>query len=214
MMCLPRLQYISNGKTYYEQYRVICEALDAGVQWIQLRWKNAPLHEIEHLAEKIKLLCDTYRAVFIVNDYPAIAARVDATGVHLGLTDASVMEARKILKPYQWIGGTANTWQEVMQRIQEQVTYIGLGPLRFTTTKEKLSPVLGIEGYQNILSQLKGNTVPIYAIGGVRASDIVPLRQAGVYGVAISSAIDQSTNKKKCIQQLNQLLYGSLEHCG
>lgn len=213
-MLLPKLQYISDGETYFEQYTSVCEALDAGIQWIQLRWKTAPVKEAEKLAEKIRPLCDTYRAVFIINDYPEIAVRVEATGVHLGLNDMSVAEARKILKPHQWIGGTASTIQDVLQRIQEQVTYIGLGPLRFTTTKEKLSPVLGIEGYQKIISQLGENTVPIYAIGGVRASDIVLLLRTGVYGVAISSAINRSTNKKMYIQQLNQLLYGSIENCG
>jgi thiamine-phosphate pyrophosphorylase len=208
-MNLPRLQYISDGKTFDEQYQNILSALDAGVQWIQLRWKNADEFNVQHLAEKVKLKCDEYKSILIINDYPHIAKELNTTGVHLGLDDIPVRKAREILYTHQWIGGTANTYHDVSQRIKEQVTYIGLGPLRFTTTKEKLSPVLGYEGYENILQQLHHNQIPIYAIGGVTEKDIIPLLKTGIYGIAVSSLINQHCNKSKIIQQLNSLLYGT-----
>ncbi|HPQ08480.1 MAG TPA: thiamine phosphate synthase [Bacteroidia bacterium] len=212
MTNLPRLQYISQGNTFDEQYQNIYSALDAGVKWIQLRWKNADLKVLFQIAENVSLLCGKYNSIFIINDYPEIAAKLNCNGVHLGLNDMSVHEARKILKPQQWIGGTANTLNDVLQRIEEKVTYIGLGPYRFTTTKEKLSPILGLEGYKNILSNIKTD-IPIYAIGGITEEDIMPLMETGIYGVAISSAITNAKDKSKYIHQLNQLLYGAIKNC-
>ncbi len=207
-MQLPRLQYISDGKTYQEQLSYILSALDAGVQWVQLRWKHAEIKELEKLSEKVKKHCDKYNAILIINDYPEIARKIKATGVHLGLNDMPINDARKILFSHQWIGGTANTFQDVLQRIKENVTYIGLGPLRYTVTKEKLSPTLGYDGYKTILSSCNGNVPPVYAIGGIMKEDIRELLSRGVYGVAISSSINKAQNKKQYIQQLNDILYG------
>lgn len=209
MLHLPKLQYISDGKSFEEQYSNILLALDAGIQWIQLRWKNAEEKSIIELAEKVKHLCDKYKSVLIINDHPNIAAYVQATGVHLGLNDMSITDAKKILSSHQWIGGTANTHKDVKQRIEETVTYIGLGPLRFTTTKKKLSPILGYEGYENILKQFPHNKIPIYAIGGITEEDIIPLLNTGIYGIAVSSLINKHSNKSKIIRQLNSLLYGT-----
>lgn len=213
MLSLPRLQYISNGNTYEEQLHSILSALDAGLQWIQIRWKNADIKQLEKLSINVKLHCEKYNAVLIVNDYPEIARKIGATGVHLGLDDMPVNEARKILHAHQWIGGTANTLEDVLQRIKEKVTYIGLGPLRYTSTKEKLSPVLSYEGYKKIINAIDKEAPPIYAIGGVNERDIKELMQIGVYGVAISSAINKAINKSQYVQQLNQLLYGNTQNC-
>ncbi|GAB4449485.1 MAG: thiamine phosphate synthase [Bacteroidia bacterium] len=208
-MRLPKLQYISDGATFDDQYKNILSALDAGIKWIQLRWKNASRSEILILAEKIKPICDQYQSILIINDYPDIAQSVNAHGVHLGLKDLSISEARIILHAHQWIGGTSNNLDDVKQRILENVTYIGLGPLRFTTTKSQLSPILGFEGYQMILSQLPDNKIPIYAIGGIHLDDIPVLRNIGLYGIAVSSLINQSKNKTQLVQQINQYLYGT-----
>lgn len=207
-MQLPKLQYISDGKTFDEQYDNILSALDAGIQWIQLRWKNADKGDIFYLAEKIKIKCKEYQCLFVINDYPDIAQQIDADGVHLGLEDMKISEARKILLSHQMIGGTANTLEHVLQRINEQVNYIGLGPLRYTSTKEKLSPVLGFDGYKSIIQALpKTTNTPIYAIGGITEKDVKPLLDTGVYGIAVSSIITYSNNKKHIVQQFNQLLY-------
>ena len=120
---------------------------------------------------------------------------IDSDGVHLGLNDESVSEARLILGDHKIIGGTANTLSDVLQRIGESCDYIGLGPLRFTATKEKLSPVLGFEGYQNIIESLQKESIAIpkiYAIGGVRLEDIKLLQRAGIYGAAVSGQITEN----------------------
>lgn len=206
-----KLQYISQGATATEQIKNIREALDAGCQWIQLRFKNASTEEIKVLAKQVKEMCLSYTATFIINDHPQIAKETDADGVHLGLQDMPVAEAKKIIGE-KIIGGTANTLSDVLKRVDEGCNYIGLGPFRFTTTKEKLSPVLGLESYKKIMDELEQRQIqmPVYAIGGIVSEDIQAIMQTGVYGVAVSGIITNHPDKKLLVQQLNKFLYETI----
>ena len=208
-----KLQYISQGTTAGEQLNNIHQALDAGCEWIQLRFKNAPPAAIQSLAEQVKEICASYGATFIINDHPQIAKDIAADGVHLGLQDMPVGDARKIIGD-KIIGGTANTLDDVLKRVEEGCNYIGLGPFRFTTTKEKLSPVLGLPGYKNIITALNERQilVPVYAIGGIITEDITAIMQTGVYGVAVSGVITNHPDRKLLLQQLNSFLYEPVNH--
>lgn len=203
-----KLQYISQGESIYKQIRNIQHALDQGCDWIQLRFKTDNEKQWLDLAETVKLLCDTYSATFIINDNPYLCQQVDADGVHLGLTDMSVSEARNILDDNKIIGGTANTFEDILRRFEENCDYIGLGPYKFTTTKQNLSPLLGLEGYQNILQKLKEENlhIPIYAIGGIQIEDVENLMKTGIHGIAVSSMITNQIQKKH-YSQLNTALY-------
>jgi thiamine-phosphate pyrophosphorylase len=129
---------------------------------------------------------------------------VNATGVHLGKTDMPPAEARRILGDGFIIGGTANTFEDIRRLTDEGVDYIGLGPFRFTATKKNLSPILGLEGYKDILSRCRaaGIALPVLAIGGITVDDIPALMQTGVSGIAVSSAIRQAEAAGRCIQVL------------
>jgi len=189
---MEKLQYISQGFTIEDQELNIRKALDNGIKWIQVRWKNAPENEFIKLCEISKKLCSENQTVCIINDHVQIAKDIDADGVHLGLKDTSIEIARHILGENKIIGGTANTILDVLQRMEEPCDYIGLGPLRFTSTKERLSPILGFEGYEEIIQNLKEKSLEIpkiFAIGGVVLEDIELLRQIGIYGVAVSGQI-------------------------
>lgn len=191
---ISRLHYISQGGTALEQEQNIRKVLDNGGNWIQLRWKKAAQKELLQLSEKIKTICESYRATFIINDEVQLAKIIDADGVHLGLDDESIANARAVLGSHKIIGGTANTLENVLQRITEGCDYVGLGPYRFTTTKEKLSPILGLEGYQAILQSLQQKNIeypPIIAIGGITFHDIESIKQLGIYGVALSGLLTQ-----------------------
>jgi len=203
---MEKLQYISQGNTIQEQELYIRKALDNGIKWLQVRWKNAPENELINLCEISKQLCSEYQSVCIINDHVQLAKEIDADGVHLGLNDSSIEEARHTLGENKIIGGTANTLSDVIQRINESCDYIGLGPLRFTTTKEKLSPVLGFEGYQEIVDGLKDKSInipKIFAIGSVTLEDILPLQEIGIYGVAVSGII---TKQPTIINELKKVM--------
>jgi thiamine-phosphate pyrophosphorylase len=207
-----RLQYISQGKTIEEQLYNIHQALDAGCDWVQMRFKNQTAKNTFALAEAVKFLCEEYLANFIVNDNLYLAQQIAADGVHLGLTDMNIAEARAILGNTKIIGGTANTFEDIENHIKNGCDYIGLGPFRFTQTKEKLSPVLGLSGYFNILEQMRKNNlkIPVYAIGGIVPEDICPLMETGIHGIAVSGMITNSDRKEKLIQQLNEKLYANV----
>ncbi|MDQ8142888.1 thiamine phosphate synthase [Chryseobacterium sp. CFS15] len=203
---MEKLQYISQGFTIAEQEINIRKALDNGIKWIQVRWKNAPENEFIELCENSKLLCSEYQSVCIINDHAQIAKDIDADGVHLGLKDISIEIARQILGKNKIIGGTANSISDVLQRMNESCDYIGLGPLRFTSTKEQLSPILGFEGYQKIIEGLRSKSLEIpkiFAIGGVVLKDIELLQQIGIYGVAVSGQI---TNQPSITKEFKTVL--------
>jgi len=207
-----KLQYISRGATATDQSGNIQKALDAGCNWVQLRFKNATTGEVTKLSEQVKRFCSTYSATFIINDHPHIAKAVDADGVHLGLTDMGIIEAKKIIGSNKIIGGTANTIEHVLQRVMEGCNYVGLGPLRFTTTKEKLSPILGLKGYKKIMEELELRQIqmPVYAIGGIVLEDITAIMRTGIYGVAVSGIITNHPDKRSLVQQFNTHLYETI----
>ncbi|MFC0779759.1 thiamine phosphate synthase [Flavobacterium sp. HJSW_4] len=207
-----KLQYISQGETIEKQLYNIHQALDAGCNWVQMRFKNQTQKDAFILAEAVKPLCEKYNANFIVNDNLHLTKEIDADGVHLGLTDTKIDEARAFLGISKVIGGTANTYEDIQNHVKNGCDYIGLGPFRFTVTKEKLSPILGLSGYFDILQKLKKNKIeiPVYAIGGITLRDVSPLMETGIHGIAVSGIITESDEKEKLIQQINEKLYANI----
>lgn len=205
---LHRVQYVSQGQTVDEQKKNILDALEAGCKFIQVRFKNGSKEEVLEVAQQARNWCNQAGATLIINDSVELALKVAADGVHLGLDDMSVKEARDWLGFDKIIGGTANTLDDVLRRIEEKCDYVGLGPLRFTETKEKLSPLLGFEGYQRVGKELEilGLSIPIYAIGGIVGNDVELLRKTGVYGIAVSGMITNSTSRAKLVSQIEEKL--------
>lgn len=201
---LPRLIYITQGATPEEHLVNLQKAIDAGVTFVQLRLKDIDHLQLLETAKKAMQLCKANGVLFTINDYVDIAHELAADAVHVGLDDSSVAEVRQQL-PRAIIGGTANTLEHIRQRAKEAVDYIGLGPFRFTTTKKKLSPVLGLEGYVQLINAMKqqGIQIPVYAIGGITANDIEDLLKTGVYGVAVSGAITNAADPRQIINLLN-----------
>ena len=122
--------------------------------------------------------------------------RLGADGVHLGKNDMPPREARALLGPQKIIGATANTFGDIRRAAAQGADYIGLGPFRFTRTKEKLSPILGIEGYREILARCaeQGIRLPVVAIGGITAADVDALMATGIAGIALSGALLNAEN--------------------
>ncbi len=170
--------------------------------------KHASDEETEAVAVEVQKLCRTYGATFLIDDRVELVRKLKADGVHLGKNDMPIAEARKILGKDFLIGGTANTFDDVRAHYEAGADYIGCGPFRFTTTKEKLSPILGLEGYRSIVQQMKteGIHLPIVAIGGITLEDIPAIMQTGVTGIALSGTILRAANPveetKKIVSQL------------
>ena len=185
------LQFITHFTERYSYLDSVRIALEGGCKWIQLRMKEASTEEIIPIAKEAKAMCHKYGATFIIDDHVELVKLIGADGVHLGKNDMPIAEARKLLGRNYIIGGTANSFEDVQKHYENGADYIGCGPFRFTTTKKNLSPVLGLEGYQRIVSQMKeaGINLPLVAIGGITRDDLPSLMQTGITGIALSGSI-------------------------
>jgi len=207
-MKISPIQYISSGANSEEHFQHIQKALRQGVDWVQLRLKDSNTTEKVSLARRILALKEQYTFTFIINDDVEAVAQTDADGVHLGLNDMPIADAKKILHAEKIIGGTANTLSDVLQRINEGCNYIGLGPLRHTNTKQELSPILGFAGYASIMKTIDPALAPpIVAIGAVEDCDIPRLKEIGLYGIALSKHIQDNFSNPQHIAHLNNLIH-------
>lgn len=192
-MAISKLHYISQGNTPKEHLENIQQACQSGAELVQLRLKNVSEKRVLKIAREAREITNHFQTRLIINDHYKIAKEVKADGVHLGKSDSCPTEARKHLYAWQIIGGTANSLEDCQTLINKKVDYIGLGPFRFTETKENLSPVLGLNGYLTIIEELK-TEIPIIAIGGIEVDDILDIMMTKVHGIAMSGAITKDFN--------------------
>ena len=190
------LQFISHYTDKYSYLDSIRLALQGGCRWIQLRMKDATDDEVRPVAIEAQKLCKQYGATFIIDDRVALVKELQADGVHLGKNDMPISEARRLLGPDYIIGGTANTIWDVKAHYAAGADYIGCGPFRFTTTKQKLSPVLGLDGYRRIIIEMRAAhiDIPIVAIGGITKDDIPAILATGITGIALSGTVLRAAN--------------------
>lgn len=173
------------------------EALkNAAANCIQLRVKDTVQQEWFEIGRKAKAIVANTNTQLIVNDNVYLAKEINADGVHLGKKDMDIKEAREILGPDKIIGGTANTFDKIVELYKTGADYIGLGPYRNTSTKKELDPVIQHFGYEVIMKKmvLQKIKIPVIAVGGITLKDVVPLMVAGLHGVAVSSAIVKAKN--------------------
>ena len=185
------LQFITHPSDKYTIAEEAQMAIEGGCRWIQLRMKNATDDEVRNVAMELIPLCQETDTFLVIDDRVELVNELKVSGVHLGKEDMPAREARELLGPHAIIGVTANTIDDLLALRGLDVDYVGLGPLRHTTTKERLAPVLGYEGYRDIVAQARaaGIELPIVAIGGITTDDIEPLMATGVNGMAVSGAI-------------------------
>jgi len=198
------LYFITMDDAPIDHLQQVESACRAGIRWIQLRMKQARDEEVRDIALAAKGICAAFDCTLIIDDRVAIAAAVDADGVHLGKEDMTVSEARRLLGEDKIIGGTANVAEDIEEHYRQGADYIGLGPYRYTTTKKKLSPILGLEGYRQIMNRLRQEqiAIPVIAIGGIGVEDVALLMDAGLAGVAFSGMLVHAEDPKGLVEAL------------
>lgn len=209
---MERLQYISQQNDNMTHLEGIQKACEAGLKWVQLRIKDKEVNEIIPVAKEAKQICDSFGALLTINDFPSIAKTVNAYAAHLGKKDLAVEEGRILLGDSFVIGGTANTIEDVEMHFNSGADYVGVGPFRFTTTKKKLSPVLGLEGYRKIMKAYSERriSIPVIAIGGIEMEDIKEIMRTGVYGIAVSGLIANAKDPKGTVEQILEIINASI----
>lgn len=208
-----RLQFITHSNNDYSYIDSARIALEGGCRWIQLRMKGVEEASMEHTALAVRQMCREYGATFIIDDNVWLAKRISADGVHLGKSDMPITEARKILGEGYIIGGTVNSFEDIEQTLRHATPdYFGCGPFRFTTTKRNLSPILGYEGYRDVIQKIRDNDIgiPLVAIGGIGKGDVVGLLECGVDGIALSSSILNAPDPRAEMTEILDIITTSL----
>ncbi len=204
------LQFITHPSERYSIAEEVKMVIEGGCRWVQLRMKNATDEEVKQAAEEIIPLCQETDTILVIDDRVNVTMDTKVHGVHLGKNDMPAAEAREFLGAGAIIGVTANTADDIIAYRKIDVDYVGLGPFRFTATKEKLSPTLGLDGYRSVMAEIRnaGIELPVVAIGGITLEDIDGIMATGVNGVAMSGAIINAENPveytKQVIAKLNK----------
>ncbi|KAF8893393.1 thiamine biosynthetic bifunctional enzyme Thi4 [Infundibulicybe gibba] len=196
-------------KTYLESLEL---ALQGGVTIVQIREKQVDTREFLQIARDSKELCDKYDVPLIINDRIDIALAVGARGVHLGQTDMSIADARRLLPPNTIIGISCNNITHVRAALQGGADYIGIGSIWRTKTKNIENPLVGVRGVGAMLQALEGSNVKAVAIGGIKSTNLLRTLYGSVSpsgrtldGVAVVSEIFSSADPQGAAKRLLEI---------
>ncbi len=194
-------------RTHIEQTEIACKA---GANWIQYRCFSKAdedlIQEIHHIAS----ICDDWGATLILTDHYHLLKQVDAQGVHMEDMHANFAAIRELISDEKTLGASANTLADI-QRIDASgvVDYAGCGPFSVTKTKPNDYPLLGIDGYKKIADKMTelGINLPLIAVGGINLEDTEALLNTGIYGIAVSAAVNSSNLPGIMIRDFYKKIY-------
>ena len=186
---------------------VAAAALRGGASVIQLRDKTRDKGEVLEISRSIKVLCDKYDGLFIVNDDADIAYLSEAHGLHVGQTDLPVEEARRVLAPEQIVGRSNNGTVEALASEAQSADYVAVGAVYSTTTMGKSGRTA--VGPEMIRSVKQAVSVPVIAIGGISAANIADVARAGADCICVVSAVTYADDVEGATRELVGLISGA-----
>ena len=194
---------LSLGRSLEE---VVSEAVAGGVTIVQLREKEASTGEFIALARRLMTLLRPLGIPLVINDRVDVALAVDADGVHIGQSDMSYEDARRLMGPEKIIGLSVESFEDIQAANTLDVDYVGISPVYGTPTKTDTAEPFGLEGLKKAVAM---SVHPAVAIGGMNASTIGEVIDAGADGVAVVSAI---CSAEKIAEAASTLKYIVNEH--
>lgn len=186
------------GSTLYEQVE---KALRGGATFIQLREKSLDTESFIEEAGQIKILCEKYHVPFVINDNVEVALAVGADGVHVGQGDMATSDARKKLGAGKIIGVTARTVQQAAEAERQGADYLGTGAVFATSTKGDAKEI----SHGTLKEICRSVSIPVVAIGGITAGNVMELKGTGIEGVAVVSAVFASEDIESAARELRGL---------
>ncbi len=186
------------GRTLAEQVE---EALRGGATLIQLREKNMDKEEFLKEAFEIKALCQKYKVPFIINDEVDVAVKCGADGIHVGQHDMAAGMVRSEIGPDMLLGVSAQTVEQALLAEKNGADYLGVGSVFTTSTKLDADSVT----FDTLKEICAAVSIPVVAIGGICADNILKLSGAGIDGVAVVSAIFAQQDIEKATRELRGL---------
>ena len=190
--------WLKEGETLLD---VVQEVLKNGATFLQIREKDLGEDAFETEAAKLKALCAEYGIPYVVNDSVEIALKIDADGVHVGQSDIKGRDIRAMIGPDKILGISAGTVEEAVAAEKAGADYIGVGAVFGTSTK-KNARSMTMDALKEIVSAV---SIPVVAIGGISAENIMQLCGSGVDGVAVVSAIFAAEEPGKATADLLKL---------
>ena len=176
--------------------------LDGGARVVQLRAKHLASGPFLTLCDNVVQVAAPYHASIIVNDRVDLAALAKAAGVHVGQEDLAPAEARRLLGPASIVGRSTHTVAQIEAAVREPVSYLAVGPVFGTGTKETGYSAVGLE-LVSAAARLAGD-IPVVAIGGITLETAPAVWQAGAAAVAVISDLMSSGNPTARVDSYNR----------
>ena len=174
-------------------------ALEGGARTIQLRDKTASTWQLVAWAEKIRRLCDQYRALFIINDRLDVAMAAGAWGVHLGSDDMPIPHARRVLGREAVIGASVANVFEATAAQAAGASYVTIGSIYDTYTKPDAGSPIGLHTIAEVKASV---SIPVIAIGGIHLAQVAECRAQGADAVAVVSAVTEAPDMVEATRAL------------
>lgn len=199
---------VDMGYTEPEQVEARTHALiDGGVRIIQLRAKGKELSQVKAWAEAMQAICRDRGAIFVLNDYPDMAAEMGADAVHVGQDGGSLADVRRIVGDGVLVGRSTHSLEQAKQAKAEGADYIGFGPLFPTGTKPGRASI----GLTDIAAaQEAAGEMPLFCIGGINGTTLPDVLKAGAKRVVIVSWLlqqaDIAQTAQGVIREIEQVL--------
>ena len=189
---IERFQFITHDvphRSHVEQAQLACEA---GAKWIQYRCLSKADKELLTDINAIAAICDDWGSTLIVTDHVHLAGKGDIQGFHIENMDADFIALRKKLGNDLTLGGSSNTLENLLRMAKTGADYFGFGPFAKTNTKPNDHPFITLSDYKSAVEKFKelNLDLPIFAVGGVELKDVQMLMETGIYGIAVSHAIN------------------------
>jgi thiamine-phosphate pyrophosphorylase len=204
---ISKLHYLTQDlphRTHLEQVTIACEA---GANWIQYRCLTKSDAELIDEIHEIATVCDDWGATLILTNHYHLLDKVDAQGVHIEDFDADFSTIRSAISDEKTLGASATNIKMLLNVQQTGVVdYCGYGPFAHTDTKPNRYTLLGFEGYRE-LQKHPEIEIPVIAVGGIKITDAEPLLKTGVYGIAVSAAINLAIDPARALKDFYQQIY-------
>jgi thiamine-phosphate pyrophosphorylase len=179
--------------------------LSAGARLLQLRFKGMPSGAFLDLARGILEHAAAASATVIINDRADIAALSDAPGLHVGQTDLSPADARKVIGPAKILGVSTHFRDQWEHALREPISYVAIGPVFGSVTKQTGYEAIGLSTVTQVAASASAQRIPVVAIGGITLENAISVIDAGASSVAVISDLLKGDPENRCREFLHLL---------
>jgi thiamine-phosphate pyrophosphorylase len=203
---ISKFHYLTQDLPNRSHAEQVATACTNGANWVQYRCISKSDDELLEEISEIADICDEWGATLIITNHYHLLDRVDAQGVHIEDFDADFAAIRESIGEDKTLGASATNIEKLLW-VQSSgvVDYCGYGPFAHTDTKPNNKPLLGFDGYREL--QNYPIDIPVIAVGGIQLADVEALLETGVYGVAVSAAVNLALNPARKLKEFYQKIY-------